>query len=139
MHATKGIAQFAHRARVLGAKDPAIDRFIIEALFTTVTNVNFDPQRLHEFLIRADKIRNKARRLYESACQDKRQTPENLVGPAAWDPADDLDGLVKQGEQVSILARRDVFGDDIAGLQELLTYGVKGTAAYAQHARVSGA
>src|ERR1035437_6884358 len=46
VHASKGIAQYAHRARALGAKDPAVDRFIIKALFLTVTNVNFDSQAI---------------------------------------------------------------------------------------------
>ncbi len=42
VHASKGIAQYAHRARALGVHDPAVDRFILKALFITVTNVNFD-------------------------------------------------------------------------------------------------
>ena len=46
IHATKGVAMYAHRARQLGAIDREIDRFVVQALFTTVTNVNFDPQRL---------------------------------------------------------------------------------------------
>jgi len=49
-----------------------------------------------------------------------------------------LGGLVKQGELVSILSRREEFGPDIAGLQELLLYGIKGAAAYADHALILG-
>ena len=43
LYLTKGISMYAHHARELGAKDREVDVFTIEALFTTVTNVNFDP------------------------------------------------------------------------------------------------
>ena len=46
----KQIGAWAHRARQLDAKEPAVDRFIVQALFSTVTNVNFDPARLQALL-----------------------------------------------------------------------------------------
>jgi len=52
--------------------------------------------------------------------------------------AADAASLVKQGESVGIAKRRTALGDDITGLQELLTYGLKGIAAYADHAAVLG-
>jgi hydroxylamine reductase len=61
-----------------------------------------------------------------------------LTGAAAWKPAADRAGLVAQGEAVSITARQSALGEDLAGLQELLTYGLKGTAAYAEHASILG-
>src|SRR5512140_1402770 len=63
LHAAKGISQYAHRARQLGAKDRQIDVFVVQALFTTVTNVNFDPQRLQGLLIKAAELRDKAKAL----------------------------------------------------------------------------
>jgi len=138
MHATRGIAQYAHRARRLGAKDRAIDTFTIEALFTTVTNVNFDAVRIQGMIARAARILEKARHLYESACRNAGQSPETPAGPATWRPAQDLASLVQQGERVSHLSRRDRYGADLAGLQELLLYGLKGAAAYADHAMILG-
>jgi hydroxylamine reductase len=138
IHATKGIAQFAWRARQLGEVDRAVDQFILESLFTTVTNVNFDALRVQGLIIMASKKLQKAVKLYELACTKKGQKPESLSGPALWKSATDVDGSFAQGEAVSIEARRKQFGADIAGLQELLMYGLKGTAAYAQHARVLG-
>jgi hydroxylamine reductase len=138
VYASKGISQYAHRARQLGAKDRAIDIFVVEALFSTVTNVNFDSERLAQIAYRAAKTRDAAKAMYEAACQKAGKTPETLQGPAAWIPASNLDGLVRQGQEVAISKRRDQNGDDVAGLQELLTYGVKGTAAYADHALVLG-
>jgi hydroxylamine reductase len=57
-------------------------------------------------------------------------------GPATWEPAPTRAGLVAQGDLVSVLGRRDQFGPDAAGLQELLVYGIKGAAAYADHAMI---
>ena len=48
LHATKAVAQYAHRARAFGATDPVVDRFILRGLFLTVTNVNFDPQAIEQ-------------------------------------------------------------------------------------------
>jgi hydroxylamine reductase len=138
VYATKGIAQYAHRARDLGARDVEIDVFTIEALFTTVTNVDFDPERLFKWLKKAGEIKAKAKKLYEDAAAKAGKPAETLDGPATWEPAADLEGLVEQGRTVSILGRREALGDDAAGLQELLTYGLKGAAAYMDHAQVLG-
>ena len=138
VHATKGVSQFAHRARQFGAKDPALDRFVLEALFTTVTNVNFDAQRIEPFIRKAATLRDEARALYASAAAQARTATESFNGPSTWVPADSLDGLIKQGELVSTLSRRDKFGPDVASLQDLLLYGIKGAAAYADHAMILG-
>ena len=138
LYATRGISMYAHRARGLGAKDRHIDIFTIEALFSTVTNVNFDPERLRELLMEAAEMRDKARQLYEDACKEAGRKPEILKGPADWKPAGDLEGLIKQGEAVGILERRERLGDDVTGLQDLITFGLKGMAAYAEHAQILG-
>ena len=138
VHAVKGISQYAHRAGELGARDGIVDRFTIEALFTTVTNVNFDEARLVGLLRRAAEIRLLAKRLYENACAKAGQVPSVLAGPATWVPAADEAGLAAQGRAVSILGRIDKLGADATGLQELLTYGIKGAAAYAEHAAILG-
>ncbi|HUW82541.1 MAG TPA: hydroxylamine reductase [Phycisphaerae bacterium] len=138
IYAAKGIAMYAHRARQLGAKDRAVDVFVVEALFSTVTNVNFDPKRLEQRLRCAHQVKEVARQLYEQACKTAGKQPETLSGPAAWTPADNTDDLIRQGEAVSIEDRIDEHGEDVAGLEELLTYGLKGTAAYADHAMILG-
>jgi len=138
VHATKGLAMYAHRSRQLGVKDHETDVFVLEALFSTVTNVNFDPERLAALIRRAVTLRDKARNLYEHAAAKAGKKPEEPGGPAAWTPAGDLDGLVKQAAAVGIRTRRDALGDDVTGLQELVLYGLKGTAAYADHAHILG-
>jgi len=138
IHAVKGLSMYAHRARELGARDREIDVFTIEALFSTITNVNFSPERLRDLLIKAAEMLEKAKKLYEDACKKANREPETLTGPAAWTPAGDLDGLISQGEEVSIVSRREALGDDVTGLQELIIYSLKGTAAYADHAQILG-
>jgi hydroxylamine reductase len=138
VHASKGIAQYAHRARALGAKDPAVDRFILKALFITVTNVNFDEQAIEVALREAALARDTAKALYETAARKAGKLPETPAGPATWTPAPTLAGLVAQGKMVSVLSRKDQYGPDITGLQELLVYGIKGAAAYAEHAQILG-
>ncbi len=138
IYAAKGIAQYAHRARLLGGKDHDVDTFVLDALFTTVTNVNFDPVRIQTLLLRAASVRDKARTLYEQTALAASRPLDALNGPSNWTPAADLAGLVKQGGVASILNRRDQLGADITGLQELLTYGLKGTAAYAHNALTLG-
>jgi hydroxylamine reductase len=103
-----------------------------------VTNVDFDPERLKTHLADAAQVRDQAKTLYEKACRDAGKTPEVLDGPASWAPTADADGLVGQGQLVSIASRQSGSSEDIVGLQELILYGLKGTAAYAEHAAVLG-
>jgi len=138
VHATKGLSMYAHRARQLGVKDHEADVFTVEALFSTVTNVNFDPERLQGLIIKAAHLRDRVRGLYEKACKKSGQEPEQLQGAAAWTPADDLGGLIEQGKDVGIPKALELQGKDITGLQNLILYGLKGAAAYADHAQILG-
>lgn len=135
LYATKGISMYANRARALGAKDCEIDVFTVEALFTTVTNVDFDPERLQGWITKAAQIRDKARALYESAAGPATET---LWGPALWEPAQDVEGLASQGREIGIDKRRESLGEDVVSLQEIISYGLKGAAAYADHAHILG-
>jgi len=136
VHALKGLGMYAHRARQLDARDGEADVFALEALFATLTNVNFNPDDFQRFLVRAHELRERVKRLYEEACKKVGQEPEDLGGPAAWVPAGDPGALVQQGQAVTIESRKQAQGDDVAGLQELLTYGLKGLASYADHAQI---
>ena len=138
IHATKGISMYARRAGELGAANKDINVFTVRALFSTITNVNFDPERLRGLLTSASDMLNKAKGFYEDACRNAGKTPEALTGPAEWKPAGEIEYLVKQGEEIGIEKRVEKFGKDITGLEELLTYGLKGVAAYADHAQILG-
>jgi len=138
IYAAKGISMYMHRARKLGVISHEIDVFTLEALFSTVTNVNFDSYRLEDLLRKAARLKQQARKLYIDACEKAGAALENLSGPAIWVPAETIEGLVQQGEEVGIEHQQDSLGDDVAGLAQLLLYGLKGTAAYADHAQILG-
>jgi hydroxylamine reductase len=138
IHAAKGISMYASRARKLGAADATIDEFVIDCLFATGTNVNFDPARLAEMIERAGAVRDQAKQLYERACAAKGMAPENLSGEAAWKPASSLDALVEQGKQNLIPQHLLAVGAEVGNLQELILYGLKGLGAYAAHAKRLG-
>ena len=138
LYVAKGISMYAHRARQLGAVDAEIDRFAIHALFTTVTNVNFDSQRLEGLIRQALDLRARVRSLYETACQANGKDPESLAGPASWAPGNSLREWIDQQKAFSVDARKAQVGEDVVGLQELLVYGLKGVAAYADHAQILG-
>jgi len=139
LFAVKDISRYVHRAYQLGARDSDIDAFTMEALFSTLTNVNFDPQRFQEFLKQAAIVKEKAKNLYNKAAKNAAKTPETLTCPIAWwDGTDDINELISIGQSVSIQSRIDKSGSDITGLQELITYGLKGAAAYLYHAQILG-
>lgn len=139
IHAVKGISMYAHRARQFGAADAEIDAFTIRAIFATLTNVNFDPERLVELIHQAIGIRNAAREIFERASVAAGVVPVELGGPAAWIPASTLDGLLAQSKQTLLPARFLTESKEISNLKELVLYGIKGVAAYAAHALALGA
>ena len=138
IHAVKGISQYAHLAQKLGAADPEIDAFTIEAIFATLTNVNFDADRLAELVYKAAKVRDQARALYAKAADKAGVLAVQLAGPAAWQPAANRDALLAQGREQLIPAAFLAEGKEIKNLQELGIYGLKGVAAYAFHAMALG-
>jgi len=133
VYAAKGIAVYADPAAKAGADVKAIGRFIVKALFTTVTNVNFDAGRMTGLLKEAGEVKAKA----EALCRQVGATPAVSGGVADWKPSDRV-GMVAEAAAIGIAQRMAKQGTDVTALQELLTYGLKGMAAYADHARVLG-
>ena len=139
VYAIKDISRYAHRARQMGAADKAVNVFTVEALFSTLTNVDFDPTRFQKFLNEAAAIREKAKSLYETACKRQGKQPEQFTCDVQWwTNLDDLSALIEKGQLVGIQDKINKLGPDVAGLQELITYGLKGAAAYTDHAQILG-
>src|SRR5512137_412969 len=134
----EGISVYAEKARALGAKDAEIDLFVLDGLFTTVTNVNFDPARLRVLLQLCHRLKEKARGLYEQAYKAKTGStaPPVTAEAAAWTPPADLAGLVAQGEAHGLSTFHP--DADVRSAKEILLYGLKGMAAYADHASILG-
>ncbi len=130
-----GLSVCAHRARKGGKRNKDVDEFVPWALFTTLTNVNFDARDFENFIHRGAELREIALDM----CGDLDVgSGDEMAWIENWHPAQDLEGLIAQGEDVGVQSRIDRFGPDIAGLQELIVYGLKGAGAYTYHARVLG-
>lgn len=133
LHVLKDLSLYAAAARqheLLGQDE---GRFMVKALFATLTNVNFDPEALHELVKDAA-----ARRVKLEAMLADNGRHADLVPPAVrLVPAPTLTQAIEQGEQTGFPVPSNL-DPDIRSLQELLLYGLKGVAAYAYHAAVLG-
>jgi hydroxylamine reductase len=138
IHLCKGIAQYTLRARALGASDVEADRFVMFAVFTTLTNVNFDADKFVAWIAEAAAVRARVQALYEKAARAAGKEPESLKGPAIFAPATDMTGLLSQAKEAGVRFGVERMGEDAIGLRSLLLYGLKGVAAYAHHASVLG-
>lgn len=130
----QGVSVYADRAAARGARDDAVDAFTPHAWFTTLTNVNFDEARFVQLIDKALAMRARARRLAEAAEADLSDLPE----PATWNPGSTPSELAAAAPFAAIQRFLDRDGPSIVGLRNLILYGLKGTAAYGEHARVLG-
>lgn len=132
-YAVRGLSHLAVAGRLVGINDVDINRFSSKALFSTLTNVNFDPARLGTLIRVAVKKREELENKINSAGGNTRfDDPATTFQPAA-----DIAGLVKQGEEIGLPVDRDR-DQDVVSLQEATLYGIRGTAAYADHAAILG-
>ncbi len=133
IHAVKGLSVVARAGIKAGVRDTAVDKFICEAIFSTLTNVDFDPDRFVALVNECVALRDAlAAKVQAAGGQvDMRQAA------VTFSPAATREAMVAQGEAVGIPASTEV-NEDIRSLRELLVYGVKGLAAYADHARILG-
>lgn len=138
IHQLKGIGQYRTRFAALGGADAAADSFVLFALFTTLTNVNFNRARFVALIAEAATIRDRLRAACEAASHAAGRLPEAAEGAASFVPADTLAGLLVQAGAVGVRAGIETVGADVIGLRALLLYGLKGVAAYAHHAEVLG-
>ena len=133
IYSLKGLSLFAIEGRKHGVKDKAVDRFVCEAIFSTLTNVNFDADRFVKLIQKTVALREdlKAKVAAAGGKTDFTQAP------AGFQPAAAKEALIAQGDAVGIKSNPDL-NPDILSLRELLTYGLKGVAAYADHAFILG-
>ncbi|MDO9263816.1 MAG: hydroxylamine reductase [Desulfosalsimonadaceae bacterium] len=133
LYAVKGLSLIALEGKKVGVKDVAVDRFACEATFSTLTNVDFDPDRIIALINQAVTLRKDLKRKVDAAGG----WTDYSDGAAVFAPADTRDALVVQGEKVGVMSDPDL-NADLRSLREILTYGIKGVAAYADHAAILG-
>lgn len=133
IHSLKGLSLYAVEGRKVGVNDPDVNSFTQKAVFSTLTNVNFDADRfvglIHECAAKKRALKEKVK-----------AAGGNVDLGAEVDCECDQKGkddLVKAGESVGILADASE-NEDIRSLKQLLIYGIKGLAAYADHAEILG-
>ncbi|HHX45252.1 MAG TPA: hydroxylamine reductase [Chloroflexi bacterium] len=128
----KGISYYGARARALGITAPETERFLLQAMFSTITNVNFHADRFVDLVQEALRRRDDLAARYRAAGGDT----ANLPDAATWSPADsDRATLLAKAIEVGVMADPDL-NEDVRSLRSLLTYGLRGLAAYAEHAYV---
>ncbi len=96
---------------------------IIDSLFATITNVNFDENRLSDIVLLLDGQIKKVKGGLSSPCGDVIIENQNITD------------LLGQAQYYTLAVRRGRFGDTVAGLQELILYGLKGVSSYASGSR----
>ncbi|MDD4700792.1 MAG: hydroxylamine reductase [Desulfovibrio sp.] len=127
IYVSKGLGQITTRLRAEGkAIDHKIDQLVVGNLFSTITNANFDDEIL------AQRIRKtcSAKKELAATLGDK----SGLSDAALWE-ADDKTAMLAKAGTVGVMATTD---DDLRSLRWLITFGLKGMAAYAKHADVLG-
>jgi len=128
-----GLSQCAVEGRKVGVTDRDSNVFTVKAAFSTLTNVDFDPDRFLELIHQAAEKRDRLK--------EKVMAAGGIIdlpdGPATFAPQLTLDELIKQGELVGI---KSYPGDDpdILSLKHTVLYGIKGVSAYADHAQIFG-
>lgn len=133
VYSLKGISILAIEARKNGKKYDDLNYFTAEALFSTLTNVNFDPVKLAELVNQAVQKRESLKAEISSS-QGKASSGDDTV---LFTLASTMGQMIEQGEKVGIKA--DVSDNiDIQSLHQILTFGVKGLSAYAYHALILG-
>ncbi len=128
-----GLSLCAVEGRKAGINDRDINVFTCEAMFSTLTNVNFDAERFVPLINQCVTLREGLKEKVKAAGGNV----EFSEGPAAFRPETTMEGLIKQGEAVGINSDSEV-NPDIRSLQQTLVYGIKGVCAYADHARILG-
>jgi len=128
LYVVKGLSVLSEKGRPAGFVNSNVNHFIMNALFTTITNANFDKNaivaRIREGLILKRNLLNQLQNAQLIS------SDETMHDAAIWD-ADTTDAFEKKALEVGVLSSEN---EDVRSLRELLVYGVKGMAAYAEHA-----
>ena len=131
----RGLSEVAVRARLAGITDAAADLLVAEALFATITNANFHDARFVELAAHVVEHREGLRARLASTPQAAAERGWSLA--ATWAPQP-LNAETLAANAPELRAARTAADADITSLRELLLYGLKGLAAYTDHACVLG-
>jgi len=134
----KQIATYTTKCRRLNVKNISLDSLTLKMLFVTLTNVNFDSDEHIEYIKKLKDGLDNAKRTYVSACKRNEIEPQINTFLPEWSGSTKLADLFELAAKLRITQRMQEEDPTIVGLEELLTYGLKGLAAYAHHAYLLG-
>lgn len=134
IYSLKGLSLYAVEAGKAGMIDSETGPFTAKALFSTLTNVDFDADRFPALINKTAQLREALRQKIAAAGGKTDFTDKS----ASFVPASDIDGLVMQGKQVREHVPDRCLDPDIQSLQDIVLFGLKGVAAYADHAAILG-
>ncbi len=132
-YAVQGLSLVAVAGRKVGLIDNAIDRFSLEAIFACLTNVDFDPLRFQNWINKTVELRDALKVKVIAAGG----TVDFAAKAASFTPASTLEGLVAQGEDLDFINKLDE-NEDLRSLKQITVYGLRGLAAYGDHAAILG-
>jgi len=133
IYSLQGLSQVAVAGRKVGVSDRGVNVFTCEAAFSTLTNVDFDPDRLVKLIQKSVELREQLKGKVRQAGGKV----EVGAGPATFEAAATLDGLLQQAEAAAI-KNYPAADADILALKHTLLFGIKGVCAYADHAQILG-
>ncbi|HNW48969.1 MAG: hydroxylamine reductase [Bacteroidales bacterium] len=123
----KGISHYSVPLRAMGVENDEVNKFITDSLFMTITNANFDRERFVKRIGRAIDLRDSVRALFVS----KGGKIEDIKYEGAFWSSKNVEEMERKALEVGVLSTEN---EDIRSLRELTTYGLKGMAAYGEHA-----
>ena len=134
--ALKGLSVYGEKANELGVSTGDNGWFLAKAIFSTITNANFDNNRLTALIQETLKRKDSLKDTFLAAYKEKngQDFSEQLHDSATW-YSDDVAEFQEKAKTVGVLATEN---EDVRSLRELLILGLKGVAAYADHAAVLG-
>lgn len=132
-YALKGLGMVAAEGRKVGIVDPEVNTFTVGAVFSTLTNVNFDPEPFVKWIHQCAALRDGLKKKVKAAGGNV----DFPAGPADFVPASGIEELVAQGERHGLKSEGSS-NEDIHSLQLILLFGIRGVSAYADHARLLG-
>ena len=131
IYVLKGISNVSTRARALGIEKEEVNKFVVDSLFMTITNANFDYDRFVEKIREGLEIRDRLRDDYLKAGGT---LPSDIHESVNW-KADTAEEFDVKSQTAGILTQEN---EDVRSLRELTIYGLKGMAAYTEHANNLG-
>ncbi|MUI54624.1 hydroxylamine reductase [Aliivibrio fischeri] len=138
VYALQGVSFWTEQGRKVNVIFDEIDQWAPKAFFATLTNVNFDPERVIEFALQAQAYKQQLEETVRAAARVTNTELDELSPAAKFELPTEADQILALAPQAAVNRGHETQHEDVIGLRLLCLYGLKGAAAYMEHARVLG-